>query len=153
MSTSQQKPRDVEELLGKLREMRRTFFSSNRKPGDVEAMLGVLAEMRNSIPGIDQVPAKRSGGDGRTSFAAEDFDTATLIEALEALAGDISAYVDRKREELYAQALHIYYTFEELARDPANADLIPQLETMRRAYEHDYGRPIPPRPTPEGDGE
>jgi len=43
-----------------------------------------------------------------------------------------------------ADALRIYYAAEELARDPANAHLIPHVEAMRRAYEHDYGVPIPP---------
>jgi hypothetical protein len=155
MSTSDEKPGDPEAIRRELAAMRRAVARSGGKPQNVEALLGRLAAMRNAIPGIDDVAAKRSRGDGRASFAGtvEDFDTFTLIEAVETFAGDVSAYADRKRQELHEWALRIYYTAGELARDPANADLIPQLETMCRAYERDYGRPIPPQSTPEGDRE
>jgi len=155
MSTSGEKPGDPRVIRRELAAMRSEVERSGGKPPDVEAMLRRLAAMRNAIPGIDEVAAKRGRGDGRASFAdnVEDFDTFTLIEALETFAEDVSAYAGRKREKALETALNIYYTLEELARDPANADLIPQLETMRRAYERDYGRPIPPRPATKGDGE
>lgn len=155
MSTSGEKPGDPRVIRRELAAMRREVARSGGKPLNVEAMLGRLAAMRNAIPGIDEVAAKRGSGDGRASFAdtVEDFDTFTLIEALETFAEEVSAYAGRKRQELHERVLQIYYAAEELARDPAHADLIPQLETMRRAYERDYGRPIPPRPAAEGDGE
>ena len=49
-------------------------------------------------------------------------------------------------EELYRKGLEVYYAAEDLARDPAHAELIPHVEAMRRAHEAQYGRPIPPRP-------
>lgn len=46
---------------------------------------------------------------------------------------------------LEEQALEIYYTAEALARDAEHADLIPVVERLRQAYQHDHGRAIPPR--------
>jgi hypothetical protein len=41
--------------------------------------------------------------------------------------------------------MEVYYSAEELARDPANAHIIPHVEAMRAAYEKDFGHPIPAR--------
>ena len=148
MSTSEEKRGDPEAICRELAAMREAVARSGGKPLNVEAMLRRLAEMRSSIPGIDEVAAKRDRDDGRASFAGtvEDFEAFTLIEALETFAEDVSAYAERKDQELHDWALRVYYVCEDLARDPAHADLLPQLETLRRAYERDYGRPIPPRP-------
>ena len=76
---------------------------------------------------------------------AEDFEYAAVAEGLQSLADDLSAVIEQKRARLEEQALEVYYTAEELARDPEHADLIPLVERMRQAYQNDYGRPIPPR--------
>lgn len=149
MSSFEDKRGDPEAIRRELAAMRREVEQSGGIPRNVEAMLRRLAEMRNSIPGIDEVaPKKRAGGDGRAPFAesVEEFDALTLMEALEAFVDDVSAYVDHRRQALVDRLLQIYYDMEELSHDPAHADLLPQLETMRRAYERDYGHPIPPRP-------
>ncbi|HYK03257.1 MAG TPA: hypothetical protein VE974_15975 [Thermoanaerobaculia bacterium] len=117
---------------------------------DAERILGKLAEMRKSIPYIDEAPP-RPRSDGRTVLegipleTAEDFEYAAVIDALESLAGDLSAVIDQKRARLEEQALEVYYTAEELARDPEHADLIPVVERLRQAYQNDHGKPIPPR--------
>lgn len=67
------------------------------------------------------------------------------IEAVESLAGEVRTLADRRMEEARRKALEIYYEAEELARDPAHAELVPHVEAMRRAYEAQYGKPIPPR--------
>ena len=116
-----------------------------------EPILRKLAEMRKSIPYIDEAPP-RPAHDGRTSpldgfplETAEDFEYAAVAEGLQSLADDLSAVIAQKRARLEEQALEVYYTAEELARDPEHADLIPLVERMRQAYQNDYGRPIPPR--------
>lgn len=156
MSKPEEKPGDPQAIGREIDEIRKEWERSGGKLQNMEATLLRLAEMRNSIPGIEEVAVKRAGSDGRASFheTVEEFETFTFIEALETFAEDVAAYADRKEQELHDWVLQAYYTAEELARDPANADLIPHLETIRRAYEHDYGRPIPPRPAAtEEDGE
>jgi hypothetical protein len=115
-----------------------------------EPILRKLAEMRKSIPYIDEAPP-RPADEGRTTLdgfpleTAEDFEYAAVAEGLQSLADDLSAVIEQKRARLEEQALEVYYTAEELARDPEHADLIPLVERMRQAYQNDYGRPIPPR--------
>jgi len=117
---------------------------------DAEPILRQLAEMRKSIPYIDEAPP-RPASDGKTVLegiplvTSEDFEYAAVIEALESLAGDLSAVIDQKYARLEEQALEVYYTAEELARDPEHADLIPVVERLRQAYQNDHGKPIPPR--------
>lgn len=74
-----------------------------------------------------------------------DFELTGAAEALEVLADQIEAVMARRLEEAYRQALEVYYTAEELAKDPEHAALIPHVEAMRRAHESQYGKPIPPR--------
>jgi hypothetical protein len=76
--------------------------------------------------------------------AMSDFDTLAAADALGALADEIQFCIDRRMEEAYRKALDVYYTAEDLARDPAHAELIPHVEAMRRAHEKQYGKPIPP---------
>jgi hypothetical protein len=117
---------------------------------DAEPILRKLAEMRKSIPYMDEAPP-RPASDGRAVLEGipletpEDFEYAAVIEALESLAGDLNAVIEQKRARLEADALEVYYTAEELARDPAHADLIPVVERLRQAYQNDHGKPIPPR--------
>jgi hypothetical protein len=76
---------------------------------------------------------------------AEDFEYAAVAAGVRSLADDLSAVIEQKRARAEEQALEICYTAEELARDPEHGDLIPAVERMRQAYQHDYGRAIPPR--------
>jgi len=78
-------------------------------------------------------------------LAESDFELSVAADALKTLAGQIESVVDRRLQAAYEQALHVYYTAEELARDPEHAELIPHVEAMRRAHEAQYGRPIPPK--------
>jgi hypothetical protein len=126
------------------------------KKMNAELILQKLAEMRKSMPFLDEAsprPANRARSDGRMTDldgfplrTEEDFEYAAVADGLQSLADDISAAVDEKRAAMVEQALEVYYTAEELARDPEHADLIPHVEKMRAAYEHDHGHPIPPRP-------
>jgi hypothetical protein len=77
--------------------------------------------------------------------AEAQFELVTAVSALETLAVEIEVVLARRMEELYAEALQIYYATEALARDPARAELLPFLEAMRSAHEREYGRPIPPK--------
>ncbi|HEY0143321.1 MAG TPA: hypothetical protein VGF48_20680 [Thermoanaerobaculia bacterium] len=77
--------------------------------------------------------------------ALRDFELLSAADALHALAAEIQAECDRRMEEAYRAALDAYYVAEELARDPAHAELIPHVAAMRAAHEAQYGRPIPPK--------
>lgn len=118
---------------------------------NAEEILRKLAEMRKSIPHIDEarprtaVDGRMTDLDGLPLETEEDFEYAAVIEGLQSLSADVSAVVEQKRAWLEEQALEIFYKAEELARDPAHADLIPHVERMRAAFESDYGHPIPPR--------
>ena len=128
---------------------------ATRKKLDAELILRKLAEMRRSIPFLDEAPPRpaedgtRTAVDGMTApfpmETEEDFEYAAVYEAAQSLADDLSAVIDQKRARLEEQVLEIYYAAEELARDPEHAHLIPHVEKMRAAYEHDHGCPIPPR--------
>ena len=118
---------------------------------DAELILRKLAEMRKSIPDLDEAPP-RPAYDGGTSAldgfpleTEEDFEYAAVAAGLQSLADDLSAVIAQKLAKAEEQALEVYYTAEELSRDPKHADLIPVVERLRQAYQNDYGRPIPPR--------
>ena len=82
-----------------------------------------------------------------TGDAMADFEDQAVVDALGSMADELHAAIEEKREKLFRDSMEIYYTAEELARDPAHAHLIPHVEAMRAAYEKDFGRPIPPRDT------
>jgi hypothetical protein len=110
---------------------------------DAEAILQTLTDVRRSIP-YELRPRPANDTAARTAGESiEDFELATVAEVLERLTAELSEALDRARAKALADALRIYYAAEELARDPANAHLIPHVEAMRRAYEHDYRVPIP----------
>jgi hypothetical protein len=122
-----------------------------KKKLDAAAFLAKLAELRKGIPDVGDLPARpRRSEDGRAAMfpgaTMEDFDLMAVADGLEAFADDIQAVVDQKRALAVAKALEIYYAAEELARDPAHPELIPHVENMRRAYEKEFGKPIPPKP-------
>ncbi|HYC93148.1 MAG TPA: hypothetical protein VEO54_28340 [Thermoanaerobaculia bacterium] len=117
-----------------------------QKRMNAEAILSQLAKIRERLP-VPQRPRRRvrettSRVDART---VEDFEAEAVVEALESMAEDIRAVIDEKMERAYEMALDIYYTTADLARDPANAHLVEQVENMEKAYERSYGHPIPTR--------
>lgn len=77
--------------------------------------------------------------------ALEDFELLAAADSLQILADQIRATIERRAEELYQKCLHAYYVAEELAKDPANAHLIPHVEGLRKAHLASYGKPIPPK--------
>src|SRR5687767_6045969 len=103
---------------------------------DAEPILRKLAEMRKSIPYLDEAPP-RPAVDGRTMLdgipleTEEDFEYMAVADALQGLADDLNAVIEQKRAYLEEQALEVYYTAEELAKDPEHADLIPVVERLR----------------------
>ena len=114
---------------------------------DAEAILRTLADIRRSVP-YELAPLPPQGKARPIAAAANaettiDFEMDTVAEELEGLTAQLSAALEQARAKLLADALRVYYATEELARDPANAHLIPHVEAMRRAYERDYGVPIP----------
>ena len=120
------------------------------KKMDAAKILEELAKLRAGLPPEMRDRRSPRREETRTKLpssgdAMADFEEAAVIEALESLADDVGAVVQEKRAKLMAQALEIYYTAEELARNPEHANLIPHVEEMRRAYEKEYGKPIPPK--------
>ena len=78
----------------------------------------------------------------------DNFDKAAVIDAVASLTEDLNALnalADQRMEQVLEDALKTFYLIEDLARDPAHADLIPAVENLRKAYERDFGEPIPPR--------
>ena len=113
-------------------------------------ILQELAKLREQLPPEmkRELPPKKDSMRmklPKSGDAMADFETAALMEAIESMADGIAAGVAEKQKKLLEQALEIYYTAEELAKNPENANLIPHLEEMRRAYMNQYGKPIPPR--------
>ena len=140
-----------EQMVRRLRELRSLVPMDGGKL-DAEPILRELAEMRRAIPFLDEGPP-RPAIDGRASALdgmplgdEQDFEYASLTDALESFQADLGAALDRKRAQLTAEVMKIYYAAEEAARDPENAHLIEYVERMREAYQRQYGRPIPPKP-------
>jgi hypothetical protein len=122
---------------------------SGKKKLNAEEMLAKLAAIRAQIPHLDTPrPVREKRPERMSPSGAEDmadFETESVAEALESMADELHAAIEAAQAKAMAQALDVYYAAEELARDPAHADLIPHVEAMRAAYEHDFGKPIPPR--------
>jgi hypothetical protein len=121
-----------------------------KKKVDAVAILSKLSELRQRIPEVNDLPPRpRPAEDGRAATfpgaTMEDFDLMAVADGLESLADDIHAVAEQKLASAVAKALEIYYAAEELARDPAHPEMIPHVENMRRAYEKDFGKPIPPK--------
>ena len=111
-----------------------------------EEILGKLAELRRSIPHLSSRPRPetRSLVDARTpAQTMEEFELATVAEAVGTLAEDVRATIEDAEQRAYESALDVYYAAEELANDPAHPDVIPHVEAMRAAHQKSYGRPIP----------
>jgi len=125
-----------------------------QKKPDAKAILEELAELRRSLPGINDLPRQDRSDEGRLKFrrgvpkTQDDFDRAAVLDALESFTADLNALnalADQRMERVLEDALKTFYLIEDLARDPAHADLIPVVENLRKAYERDFGEPIPPR--------
>lgn len=115
---------------------------------DAEKILQTLAAIREAIPDELRRPPQAPETRSIAAFHGDsiaDFELMTVAEAIEDVSSELSESVVRARAKALAAALRIYYEMEELARDPAHADLIPQVEAMRAAYERDFGVPIPPK--------
>ena len=121
-------------------------------------VLEQLAAIRAAIPRhlrpAKPKPPKNDEGATTGSFTGgtlteddiETFEMEAVAEGLESLMSELSESLDAAQERLSKQAMEIYYAAEELAKDPAHADLIPHEQAMREAYEKEHGHPIPPRP-------
>lgn len=77
--------------------------------------------------------------------ALDDFDVLAAADSLQILGAQILAMVERREQELYQKCLQAFYVAEEMARDPEHADLVPHVESLRRAHLAQYGKPIPPK--------
>jgi hypothetical protein len=78
----------------------------------------------------------------------EDAMVEFAADALRTVADDMDLVLTQRRERFYREAMEIYYTAEELSRQPEHARLIEHVEAMRRAHIAEYGYPPPPRETP-----
>jgi hypothetical protein len=118
---------------------------------DAEAILRTLADIRSKIPKVEgAVPVKRPAEDTARGAALdasslEEFEYLAVQDGLESLLAEVEAYRAESTAKLMEAALNTFYAAEELSRDPAHADLIPQVEQMRAAYLRDTGKPIPPK--------
>ena len=118
---------NAEELLNVANEASMAFQATMS-----EAERASLAATRPATP----IHSTMNPEDALLEFAAD---------AVSELAASMHTIIDQRMEKVYRDALEVYYAAEELARDPANAHLIPHVEAMRRGHEKDYGVPIPPR--------
>ncbi len=121
------------------------------KPIDAEGMLQTLSDIRKSIPFLkhDAPPPSDEGvmglygGGPLDPDDLEEFNYMAVQDALEAFTEELSTALDEKRAEALKIALNIYYTAEEMVKDPEHANLIPHVEAMRAAYLESYGVEIP----------
>jgi hypothetical protein len=77
--------------------------------------------------------------DGVSSWSEEDFDYDAVSDGLSSLEDELSTAIDHDAAAATEKALEIYYAADELARDPAHAELIPLVERMRAPYERISG--------------
>jgi hypothetical protein len=137
--------------LGRIRSMIPDTSKKEYPKLDAETVLARIAKMREMVPwekfgGIPKIelPKEKSSILKKTK-TLEDFAWEAVLEALNMFQMELSTALQRTNEKLTKQALEIYYIAEELAKDPAHEHLIPFVEKMRTAYEHDFGKPIPPK--------
>ena len=110
---------------------------------DAEPILRQLAEIRRAIPYLQPGPPPPEPS--TVPCTAEDFEYAAVTESVESLLHELEAAIEHAYALATAKALEIYYTAEELSRQPEHAELIPHVERMRAAWEEEHGRPIPER--------
>jgi hypothetical protein len=150
----QPKKLDTEKITREFRELGLSLVRDPYQKIDAEPILRRCAEIRESIPAeyLDR-NRPRPSHEGRMEAllgfepqTPEDFEYFALHEGVQALADDLHEALTYAHEKGRKMVLKVYYAGEELVRDPQHAHLIPQLEEIRRAYERDYGHPIPPKP-------
>jgi hypothetical protein len=126
-----------------------------RKRLDAAEALKTLALVRASIPDKYRVPVPprpeppqqlHFPADAMDEDALELFELEAVQEGVESVLAELTASLDHARDLAVKECLKVYYTAEELAKDPEHANLIPHVIAMREAYERDFGVPIPPRP-------
>ena len=113
-------------------------------------ILDELAKLRERLPEEMRRPRPNKETSERMTFPASsdamaDFEQQAIIDALQSLADDVHAGIEEKRAKMMEKALEIYYVAEELAKQPENAHLVKHVEEMQRAYQAEFGRPIPPK--------
>ena len=108
-----------------------------------DEILSLLSKLRRAMPPAATSPAPPSPAERFETV--EDFEIQTVLDTVEMVASELGVAMELARAKATVEALRIYYVAEELARDPAHANLIPHVEAMRRAYEKDHGEPIPAR--------
>lgn len=108
---------------------------------NTDAILDGLSQIRDAIPQIPQPRPEIEANPAGVSL--DDFEYSAIADTLQAMGDDLAAAIADAKKTLAAKCLEVYYTAEELSRDPAHADLIPCVEEMRRTYERSYGNPIP----------
>ena len=119
----------------------------NAKRLDAAEILRKLSALREQMPRpTGKYTPKTQTRLQPTGDAMADFEQQAIVDALGSMADELHAALEEKRDKLVRDAMEVYYTAEELARDPEHANLIPHVEAMRAAYERDFGKPIPPRP-------
>jgi hypothetical protein len=116
-------------------------------------ILDELAKLRERLPEEMRRSRPPKEMSERMSFPASgdamaDFEQQALIDALQSLADDVHAGIEEKRAKMMEKALEIYYVAEELSKQPENAHLLKHVEEMQRAYQSEFGRPIPPKKKP-----
>ena len=115
---------------------------------NAEHVLRTLTRIRRSIPHRGTIPPHAPQSDARaatTATSLTDFELQAIADAMESVLNDLTSILERAHEHAREEGLRVYYTAEELSRDPAHADLLPHVEKMREAYERSYGVPIPAR--------
>jgi hypothetical protein len=126
-------------------------------PIDVDKALHLAGEIRKSMyawrkrkapppPAGDTVADDASfvGGGPMSEEAMREFDYVTVAKAFESLAKELDEELERANQEMMQTAIRIYWEAVKLSKDPANANLIPQVEKMREAYKKDFGTEVPP---------
>lgn len=136
-------------------------MAAKNEPIDVAALLRAVSELQKTFdaalspeeraalprnPVVDDTISNVVYSADERPDALEDFALQTAAEALAQLAEHARAVTEQKMEKAYRMALDVYYAVEdELARNPDNEELAKHAESMRRAHESQYGRPIPER--------
>lgn len=110
---------------------------------NTDHVLRTVKRIHRSIPHRrEDLSAKH---EGRITGSLADFELQAIADGMESVLNDLTAMLERAHEQAREEGLRVYYTAEELSRDPAHADLIPHVKKMREAYERSYGVPIPVR--------
>lgn len=125
-------------------------MTQQKKKMTAAEILDELAKLRERLPEEMRRPRPKKESSERMALPASgdamaDFEQQAIIDALQSLADDVHAGIEEKRAKMMEKALEIYYVAEELSKQPENAHLIKHVEEMQRAYQAEFGKPIPPK--------